>query len=154
MDYYINYAFYGVINKHFFLGISMMLIASNLTLIAYFSQNIVKAYTLGDGSSQMITSIIQIVCLLVGGNSRTSGMIYFGVGTSLFIIGLLLYMVTKKSQFYRYDCYFIRSRVWKYDLSSHSQPYLFTVFCFMENHKNKYRFVLMITEHTAYFYIQ
>lgn len=81
----------------------MLLIASNLTLVAYFSQNIVKAYTLGDGSSQMITSIIQIVCLLIGGNSQTSGLLYFGIGTGLFIIGLLLYMLTKKSQFYRYD---------------------------------------------------
>lgn len=115
-----------MVNKEaLFLGISMMLIASNLTLVAYFSQNIVKAYTLGDGSSQMITSIIQIGCLLIGGNSQTSGIIYFGVGTSIYIIGILLYVVTRKSEFYRYDYYFILSRVWKHVLSSHSRQYMF-----------------------------
>lgn len=79
----------------------MILIASGLTLVAFFSTKYVKAYTLGDGSAQMATAIVQIICLLIGGNSQISGVIYFGIGTSIFVIALFMFIGTGKSEFFR-----------------------------------------------------
>lgn len=79
----------------------MILIASGLTIVAFFSTKFVKAYTLGDGSAQMVTAIIQIICLLIGGSSQKSGYIYFGIGTSMFIIALCMFIGTGKSAFFR-----------------------------------------------------
>lgn len=89
------------ISRKLFLGVTVTLLASVLTQVARFSQIIVKAYTIGDGSAMMVTSLIQIFCLLIGRDSRISGLIFFGTGTLFFIIGLLMYINSTRSAYFR-----------------------------------------------------
>lgn len=80
----------------------MVLVASTITLISNLPPNYIKIFTLGEGSAGIVTSLIQIICLVIGNYSQISGLIYFGTAVAIYSIGFLMYANSKRSRFFRY----------------------------------------------------
>lgn len=80
----------------------MIFIASCLTLLPNLPQKYIKIFSLGEGSAGMVTSFIQVICLGIGGNSKTSGLVYFGTAVVIYATSLTMYANSRRSTFFRH----------------------------------------------------
>ncbi|KAJ8947222.1 hypothetical protein NQ318_001508, partial [Aromia moschata] len=76
--------------------------ASSMALIAKFPPQYVQWYLYGEGSSELVSAILQIMSLAISPSTETSALIYFVVGTIILGTTLLLIFVSKYSPLMQY----------------------------------------------------
>ncbi|KAG5888381.1 hypothetical protein JTB14_031335 [Gonioctena quinquepunctata] len=75
---------------------------SNLALISRFPNAYIKSQMYGTSSTGVVSAIIQIICLAVGGTPIQAALLYFLTGTSVLIITLILACVSKYLPFFQH----------------------------------------------------
>lgn len=87
----------------------LFLLAANATLqiavfvlLAKFPPYYTKVYLFGQGCAAVFNSLLQIVTLAIGTSTTVSANIYFGMGSTIMGLTLVLFHFSKYNRFYRY----------------------------------------------------
>lgn len=76
--------------------------ASLIICIPRLPQLYLKFFLYGQGATALFSAVLQIISLSVGNSSTQVGLIYFGCGTALYIITLIMYIITKYLPMYQH----------------------------------------------------
>ncbi|XP_023022244.2 equilibrative nucleoside transporter 3 isoform X1 [Leptinotarsa decemlineata] len=87
-----------VVNTFFAITFSI----SNYTLMTRFPPEYIKIHTYGSSMSGVISALLQICCLVIGGSSLQVALIYYLCGTAILVVAAILIYLTKYSPLYHY----------------------------------------------------
>lgn len=79
-----------------------MLQIAVFVLLAKFPRYYMKFYLFGEGCAAVFNSILQILTLAIGTSTKTSALIYFGIGSGVMSLTLILFFFSKYNDFYMY----------------------------------------------------
>ncbi|XP_074034283.1 equilibrative nucleoside transporter 3 isoform X1 [Leptinotarsa decemlineata] len=88
----------SVVNTFFSITFSI----SNYTLMARFPPEYIKIQTYGSSMSGIISALLQICCLVIGGGSIQVALIYYLCGTAVLVTAAIMIYLTKYSPLYQY----------------------------------------------------
>ncbi|XP_018565576.2 equilibrative nucleoside transporter 3-like [Anoplophora glabripennis] len=71
-------------------------------LLAKFPPYFMKVYLFGQGCAPVFTALLQIMTLAIGTTTKTSALIYFGIGSSVMGFTLVLFYFSKYNDYYMY----------------------------------------------------
>nr|XP_023018402.1 equilibrative nucleoside transporter 3-like [Leptinotarsa decemlineata] len=87
-----------IINTFFTITLSI----SYYTLMARFPPEYIKIHTYGYSISGVISALLQILCLVIGGSSTQVALIYYSCGLGIVMTAAVMIYFTKYSPFYQY----------------------------------------------------
>ncbi|CAH1994478.1 unnamed protein product [Acanthoscelides obtectus] len=75
---------------------------SNIALFSRFPQNYLKYYMYGNACGGIVTVILQCISLAIGSSPQSTALIYFSVGSVIFLYTLFLAIISSRLLLYQY----------------------------------------------------
>ncbi|KAJ8985296.1 hypothetical protein NQ317_007083 [Molorchus minor] len=73
-----------------------------IVILSKFPQSYMKVYLFGQGCAAIFNEILQIITLAIGTSTTASALLYFICGTTVMVMSLFLFHITKYNACYRY----------------------------------------------------